>query len=200
MNGAPGSTGSVDRAVLQTAPLSIDEVVARVRRPDAGAIAIFIGTVRDHNEGRAVAKLEYEAYPSMAVAEMNRILGEIEGEIRGVVLAVAHRTGSLGVGEAAVICAASSAHRGEAQRACRELIDRIKERVPIWKREHGPSGAYWVGWRDARCADGHDDSHGQEPAHRHDTDPPPDTDRDPHPHAAPETPSPPTASKHRGHR
>lgn len=195
MSGAASGQPSAGRAILQTAALSIDEVVARVRRPEAGAIAIFVGTVRDHNEGHAVVTLEYEAYPSMAVAEMRRILGEIESEIPGVVLAVAHRTGSLGVGEAAVVCAASSAHRGEAQRACRELIDRIKERVPIWKREHGPDGAYWVGWRDARCAEDHDHQHHD----HHDTDPPPDTDRDPVPHAPPETPPLPTASKHRGH-
>ncbi|MGH7434442.1 MAG: molybdenum cofactor biosynthesis protein MoaE [Polyangiaceae bacterium] len=168
----------VERAVLQAGPLSIDEVVARVRRPEAGAVAIFLGTVRDHNDGRAVVKLEYEAYPSMAVAEMGRIVAEIEREIPGVVLAVAHRTGSLAVGEVAVVCAASSVHRGEAQRACRDLIDRIKERVPIWKREHGPDGAYWVGWKDARCAD---------PDHDHDLEPPPAT-----------SPSSP-ASKHRGH-
>jgi molybdopterin synthase catalytic subunit len=188
------SEPSVERAVLQTGPLSIDEVVARVRRPEAGALAIFVGTVRDHNEGRAVVKLEYEAYPSMAVAEMKRILGEIEQEVPGVVLAVAHRTGSLEVGEAAVVCAASSAHRGEAQHACRALIDRIKERVPIWKREHGPSGAYWVGWRDARCADDH---------HPGDLDP----DHGPHTHHDPLPQPPPAseisslapASKHRGH-
>jgi molybdopterin synthase catalytic subunit len=169
----------VERAVLQAGPLSIDEVVARVRRPEAGAVAIFLGTVRDHNDGRAVVKLEYEAYPSMAVAEMRRIVAEIEHEVPGVVLAVAHRTGSLAVGEVAVVCAASSAHRGEAQRACRDLIDRIKERVPIWKREHGPDGAYWVGWKDARCAEDH--------GHDHDREPPPAT--------SPLSP----ASKHRGH-
>jgi molybdopterin synthase catalytic subunit len=66
-------------------------------------------------------------------------------------LAVQHRTGALVVGDVAVVCAASAPHRDEAYRACRALIDRIKSRVPIWKREHGPDGAYWVGWHDARC-------------------------------------------------
>jgi molybdopterin synthase catalytic subunit len=139
------------RATLESGPLSVDEVIARVRRPAAGAIAVFLGTVRDHNDGRPVVKLEYEAYPSMAVAEMDRIAREITGEMGDVEVAVSHRTGALDVGEIAVVCAASSVHRDEAQRACRALIDRIKERVPIWKREHGPEGAYWVGWRDARC-------------------------------------------------
>ena len=66
-------------------------------------------------------------------------------------LAVLHRTGALVVGDVAVVCAASAPHRGEAYAACRALIDRVKARVPIWKREHGPDGAYWVGWQDARC-------------------------------------------------
>jgi molybdopterin synthase catalytic subunit len=143
------------RVALSDAPLSVDEVIASVRRPDAGAVSVFLGTVRDHNDGRRVVKLEYEAYASMALAEMGRIVEELAGEIGGVTLAVAHRTGTLAVGDVAVVCAASSVHRGEAQRACRALIDRVKERVPIWKREHGPDGAYWVGWRDARCAEDH---------------------------------------------
>jgi molybdopterin synthase catalytic subunit len=87
----------------------------------------------------------------MALAEMQRIVDELELEIPGVTLAVTHRVGALRVGELAVVCAASSKHRPEAFKACRRLIDEIKARVPIWKREHGPDGAYWVGWRDARC-------------------------------------------------
>ncbi len=141
--------------VLRDTPLSVDEVIASVRRPDAGALSVFLGTVRDHNDGHPVVKLEYEAYASMALAEMSRIVAEIGAELAGVSLAVAHRTGVLAVGDIAVVCAASSTHRGEAIAACRALIDRIKERVPIWKREHGPAGAYWVGWRDARCHDDH---------------------------------------------
>jgi len=73
---------------------------------------------------------------------------------------VMHLTGSLVVGDAAVVCAASAPHRGEAFKACRALIDRIKERVPIWKREIGPDGEAWVGWEDARCSpDGHEHHH-----------------------------------------
>ncbi len=72
-------------------------------------------------------------------------------------MSAVHRIGSLGIGDAAIICAASAPHRGEAFKACRELIDRIKARVPIWKREYGPDGAAWVGWVDARCSpDGHE--------------------------------------------
>jgi molybdopterin synthase catalytic subunit len=123
---------------------------------------VFLGMVRDHNDGRAVVKLEYEAYPAMALAEMKRIAEELTAETPGVRLAVLHRTGPLVVGDVAVVCAASAPHRGEAYAACRGLIDRVKARVPIWKREHGPEGAYWVGWEDARCVEGE-----PHPDHRH---------------------------------
>lgn len=147
---------------LRAGALSVDEAIAHVQHAGAGAVCVFLGTVRDHNDGREVVRLEYEAYASMAVAEMARIATEIAGETPGVRLAVLHRTGSLGVGDMAVVCAASAPHRGEAYAACRALIDRVKARVPIWKREHGPEGAYWVGWQDARCGEDHD--HG---AHDH---------------------------------
>ena len=140
---------------LRSQPLSVDEVLAQVRHEGAGAVCLFLGDVRDANDGRVVVKLEYEAYAPMAVAEMKRIAGELAGEIAGVRLAIVHRIGALAVGETAVICAASAPHRDEAYRACRALIDRVKARVPIWKREHGPEGAYWVGWHDARCAGDH---------------------------------------------
>jgi molybdopterin synthase catalytic subunit len=139
---------------LRTEALSLDEAVAHVKHAGAGAVCVFLGMVRDHDDGRAVSKLEYEAYPAMALAEMQRIAEELTAETPGVRLAVLHRTGSLGVGDAAVVCAASAPHRGEAYAACRGLIDRVKARVPIWKREHGPDGAWWVGWEDARCVEG----------------------------------------------
>jgi molybdopterin synthase catalytic subunit len=144
---------------LSETPLSIDAAVAAVTHPGAGGIAVFVGTVRDENEGRAVTRLEYQAYASMAEKEMAAIGAEITQEMAGARLAVLHRIGSLGVGELAVVCAASAPHRAEAFAACRALIDRIKERVPIWKREHGPGGPYWVGWHDARCAPGHAHAH-----------------------------------------
>jgi molybdopterin synthase catalytic subunit len=146
-----------DRLVaLRGHPLSIDEVVDHVRHPGAGAVCLFLGTVRDVNEGATVTTLEYQAYEGMAIAEMGRIVDEIVAELPGVRLAIVHRAGVLSVGEIAVACAASAPHRDEAYRACRALIDRTKARVPIWKREFGPEGAHWVGWRDARC---HDDAH-----------------------------------------
>ena len=134
----------------------MDECVRAVSHPGAGGIDVFVGAVRDSNDGRAVTVLEYEAYASMAEKEMVRIASEIEGEIPGVRLAVVHRVGRLVVGDVAVVCAASAPHRQQAFAACRALIDRIKERVPVWKREHGPDGPHWVGWEDARSVPGHE--------------------------------------------
>ncbi len=151
-------------ARIRTEPLSLDEVVREVRHAGAGAIATFEGTVRDMNDGRAVTLLEYEAYGPMAETELAKVLDEIRAEHPEVRVAAVHRVGALHVGDAAVLCAASAPHRTEAFVACRAAIDRIKARLPIWKREHGPEGPYWVGWEDARCApDGHDHPH----AHGH---------------------------------
>lgn len=140
--------------VLET-PLVAAEAIAAVSTPEVGGVDLFLGLVRNHNDGRAVTRLEYHAYVSMAEKEMARIAEELAVELPGVRLAALHRIGSLSVGDVAVVCAAGAVHRGEAFQACRALIDRIKHRVPIWKREHGPDGPYWVGWEDARCGDGH---------------------------------------------
>jgi len=152
---------------IRETEISVAEVVAAVTRPEAGGIAVFVGTVRNENAGQPVTLLEYQAYASMAAKEMARIGDEIALEIADVRLAVLHRVGSLRVGDAAVVCAASTPHRAEAFQACRLLIDRIKARVPIWKREHGPNGPYWVGWEDARCDPG-DHSHAHGHHHHHD--------------------------------
>ncbi len=141
---------------LRDVPLSLDECVRAVSSPDAGAVVTFVGAVRRENEGREVTRLDYEAYRPMALAELARIVDELSREQPEVRLAVVHRVGELRVGDLAVVCAASAPHRREAFVATRELIDRVKERVPIWKREHGPDGTAWVGWEDARCSrEGH---------------------------------------------
>lgn len=139
--------------------LSSDEAIAAVSHPGAGGIAVFLGVVRETNEGRAVTLLEYETYRTMAEAELARIEREIESAIAGARVFATHRVGPLRVGDIAVVCAASAPHRGEAFAACRRLIDEIKSRLPIWKREHGPDGPYWIGWEDARCAGDPDHSH-----------------------------------------
>lgn len=148
-------SGKTERIVDR--PLDLAEATARVSHSSAGGIATFLGVVRDHNEGRAVSLLEYHAYVEMAEKELLAIEAEIIAELPGVRVFAMHRIGSLAVGDAAVVCAASAVHRGEAFRAVRSLIDRVKSRLPIWKREHGPDGPYWVGWEDARCEahDGH---------------------------------------------
>jgi molybdopterin synthase catalytic subunit len=156
------------KVLLGTEPLELERVIQAVSHAGAGAVATFVGTVRDVNAGQPVTLLEYEAYPSLACAEMGRILAEIEREVPGVRVAVHHRVGALSVGDAAVVCAASAPHRDEAFVACRLVIDRVKESVPIWKREHGPNGPYWVGWEDARCAPGHAGEHAHAHAHDHD--------------------------------
>ncbi len=142
--------------------LSLDEAVRAVSHTGAGAVVTFLGIVRDHNEDRAVSLLEYEAYGSMAETELARIEGEIEAAVPGARVFAAHRTGALRVGDAAVVCAASAPHRGEAFKACRRLIDEIKARLPVWKREHGPDGPYWVGWADARCLPHDEHGHGHD--------------------------------------
>lgn len=150
-------TDAASRVDLRESPLSITEVIDNVTRPGAGGIATFLGVVRDESDGRSVTRLDYSAYAGMAKREMQKIAVEIEGEIEGARVSAIHRIGSLGVGDAAIVCAASAPHRAEAFKACRELLDRIKARVPIWKREYGPDGAAWVGWVDARCSpDGHE--------------------------------------------
>jgi molybdopterin synthase catalytic subunit len=154
---------------IRTEPLSLDEIVREVRHAGAGAVVTFEGTVRDTNDGRSVTLLEYEAYGPMAETELVKVLDEIRAEHPEVRVAAVHRIGALHVGDAAVLCAASAPHRAEAFRACRSAIDRIKSRLPIWKREHGPEGPYWVGWEDARCApDGHEHAHVHDRAHPHD--------------------------------
>jgi molybdopterin synthase catalytic subunit len=132
---------------LSEQPLLVERAVQSVSLPEAGAVSLFLGTVRDHNDGRRVTRLDYEAYPAMALKEMRRICEQIAQESPGVRLCCLHRVGALRVGDLAVVCAASAAHREQAFWACHALIDRIKEQVPIWKREHGPDGPYWVGWQ-----------------------------------------------------
>jgi molybdopterin synthase catalytic subunit len=136
---------------LRETPLSIDDAVGHVAHAGAGGISIFVGTVRDQSDGRLVRLLEYQTYASMALLELGRIAEEIETKSAGVRVAALHRIGVLEVGDIAVVCAASAPHRGEAFAAGQALIDQIKARVPIWKREHGPDGVVWVGWVDARC-------------------------------------------------
>jgi len=115
-----------------------DEIVARLARPEIGAVATFVGIVRGSEDGEPISHLEYEAYPKMAIAELKRICTEIRGRwetIKGV--AIVHRVGKIAVGETTVVIGLSAAHRSEVFDALRYAIDRLKEIVPIWKKEGG---------------------------------------------------------------
>ena len=143
--GGSASAAGVLLCAVRAAPISVDEVLALVQSASTGGIALFIGTVRDHADGMDVARLDYEAHPTLAEREMERVLDEIAQAHAGVRLAALHRTGSLAVGDVAVIVAAAAAHRAEAFSACRDAIEQIKQRVPIWKKEWTPDGAAtWV--------------------------------------------------------
>lgn len=130
---------------LLATPLSLDRCIAAVSGPGMGGVVTFTGMVRRHSRGVVVDHLEYEAYGPMAVREMARLCDEIEAEIAGTRLAVEHRVGHLAIGDVAVVIAAAAPHRAEAFTACRAMIDRLKDRVPIWKKEIGEDGAEWVG-------------------------------------------------------
>lgn len=135
------------RAVFEITaePIDANAVGASVNVPAAGAIVTFLGITRDQNAGRRVTRLEYEAYPEMAVAEMRKIGDEARRrwEIEGI--AMVHRVGVVPVGEASVVIAVAAAHRGPAFVACHFAIDRLKEIVPIWKKEHFEGGEIWIG-------------------------------------------------------
>lgn len=125
-------------------PLDAAALVTLVAAPTSGAVATFIGLVRDRNQGRQVRHLEYECYEPLALAAFARIAAEAAEAWREARLAIAHRTGTLQIGEASVAIAASSPHRAEAFAACRYAIERIKQIAPIWKREHFEGGEVWI--------------------------------------------------------
>ena len=120
----------------------IEEVAASA--PADGAITAFAGLVRDHNQGRRVSFLEYEAYEPLAARALQRIIEESRAAWPTARLGVHHRTGRLEIGEASIIIVAASPHRGEAFAACRYMIERVKQIVPIWKHEHFEGGDVWL--------------------------------------------------------
>jgi molybdopterin synthase catalytic subunit len=126
-------------------PIDAAAVAAAVADPAAGAICTFCGTTRDHNDGRRVTELEYEAYPEMALAEMRKIGDEARRRWPIAHIAIVHRIGIVPIGEASVVIAVSAAHRAAAFAACHFAIDRLKEVVPIWKKEHFHGGEVWIG-------------------------------------------------------
>jgi molybdopterin synthase catalytic subunit len=131
-------------AELRSDPLSVDEVRAAAADPAAGAVAVFIGAVRDHDHGRGVTALSYSAHPS-ATAELGRVAEKIAASYPLLAIAVLHRTGELKIGDLAVVAAVAAAHRGAAFAACEALIDELKATVPIWKHQVFTGGeSEWV--------------------------------------------------------
>jgi molybdopterin synthase catalytic subunit len=159
---AGGASGPKRHVALLREPLSLDRCISAVNGPEMGGIVTFTGTVRRYSRGQPVERLEYEAYDQMAINEMRNLCDEIEQEALdrtrtsptrsvlgesglGVRIAVEHRIGLLGIGDLAVVIAAAAPHRAEAFTACSAMIDRLKERVPIWKKEISTDGSAWVG-------------------------------------------------------
>ena len=129
---------------MRSEPLSVDEIRAAAADPSAGAIALFIGTVRDHDHGRGVTALSYSAHPS-ACAELSRVAEKIAASYPILSLAVTHRTGDLQIGDLAVVAAVGAQHRDVAFAACHALIDELKATVPIWKQQFFTGGdSEWV--------------------------------------------------------
>lgn len=126
-------------------PIDTAAVTAAVGEPRSGATVSFVGTTRNHHEGRRVTLLEYEAYPEMALAEMRKIGATMKERWPIERVAIVHRVGRVPIGEASVVIAVSAGHRAAAFEACRFAIDRLKEVVPIWKKEHFEGGEVWIG-------------------------------------------------------
>lgn len=132
---------------LTDSPIDARSLANSVTRRSDGACVVFEGVVRDHHEGKSVESIFYEAYRPMAEKEIQKIVDDIHVRFPKVALAVIHRLGLVRVGEASIAIACASPHRGEAFDACRLMIDRFKQTVPIWKKERGPGGEEWVGWQ-----------------------------------------------------
>jgi molybdopterin synthase catalytic subunit len=132
---------------LTDAPIEYQALIDEVMRPADGALSFFAGVVRDHNEGKEVESIFYDSYREMAEREIASVVKEVQHRYPGVKIALQHRLGLLHVGECSIAIACSSPHRAEAFNACRELIDGVKARAPIWKKERSHEGEEWVGWQ-----------------------------------------------------
>jgi MoaE-MoaD fusion protein len=141
----PPVAGGAGRFCVVDRPLVLDEVIAAVAGEAYGGLVTFSGSVRNETRGRRVLKLEYEAYPPMAEKRLAAIGAEVAERFGGTRLAIVHRVGTLVPGELAVVIAAAAPHRREAFRGCEHAIERLKEDVPIWKKEYFQDGEVWVG-------------------------------------------------------
>jgi len=139
----PPVSGGAFRVTDQ--PLSLDAAVAEVADERAGAIATFTGTVRRQSRGREVTQLEYEAYAEMAEDVMAQLAHDLQERYELCAIAIHHRVGTLGIGEASVVIAVSAPHRQDALAACKDAIDTLKQTVPLWKKEIYEGGEEWIG-------------------------------------------------------
>jgi molybdopterin synthase catalytic subunit len=130
---------------ITTHTIQPEQLVEAVQHDEDGGVVTFIGVVRNENRGKQVLYLEYEAYPEMAVAKMREIGGEIAARWGLGHVAIVHRMGRLEIGEASVVIAVAAPHRDVAFEACRYAIDRLKETVPVWKKEVYADGEVWLG-------------------------------------------------------
>jgi molybdopterin synthase catalytic subunit len=144
----PVAGGSDDhspvRVWITDAPIDVGSVIASAGTSSDGAIATFVGRVRDHSDGVAVHRMDYEAYAEMAESEMLRIGRQLHERGGISTITIVHRTGSLLIGEASVVVVVAAPHRDTAFPACQEALELIKRTVPVWKREHRTDGARWV--------------------------------------------------------
>ncbi len=141
----PPVAGGSGAFLVQDAPLSLDAVVSAVSSKGQGGVVTFTGAVRDATKGKAVVRLEYEAYVPMAEKKLAEIAAAASAQWPGARVAIHHRVGVLTPGELAVVIAASAPHRAEAFAACRHAIEALKADVPIWKKEVYADGEVWVG-------------------------------------------------------
>lgn len=141
----PEGTGGLLHAAIVTAPIDVGQLTGIAQAAGVGAISVFLGTVRDLNDGRPVSGMEYEAYEAMAASELTAVAREVCDRTPGLRVALEHRIGALRIGEVSVAIVAAHAHRGPALEGARAIIEALKQRVPIWKREHYLDGERaWV--------------------------------------------------------
>ncbi len=134
----------MQEVIISEKPLDVYAIYRKASSGSAGAVDIFVGTVRDETKGKKVLRLEYEAYQSMAVKEMQKIALEASRKWPVQSIVIHHRVGTLEIGDAAVVIAVSTPHRHDSFDACRYVIDTLKQSVPIWKKEVFEDGEVWV--------------------------------------------------------
>jgi molybdopterin synthase catalytic subunit len=147
---SPAAAGSRVEAEVVSAPIDVASLIESVSGPSRGAIALFLGTVRDHNRGRRVERIHYEAFAPMARKELASVCEEAVEAFGLAGVAAVHRTGTLAPGEASLVVAVASAHRDAAYRGSRWIVEEVKRRLPVWKREAYADGS--EAWLDGHPA------------------------------------------------